>query len=82
MDLKALPTGHPLRNKGLASIGAQYRLSPERAKALPRMRINGELEPIEKPRWHTVKPTWKIATNTFNQLGPTWVESQNWRAKP
>ena len=27
-----------------------------------------------------VKPTWKIATKTFNDLGPAWTDHADWFA--
>lgn len=27
-----------------------------------------------------VKPTWKIATKSFNDLGPAWTEHADWFA--
>lgn len=30
--------------------------------------------------WFDVKPSFGIAKNTFNQLGPAWTNKHEWRA--
>lgn len=29
---------------------------------------------------HRIKPTWRIAQSTFNDLGPAWLNNADWYA--
>lgn len=31
--------------------------------------------------WHTVRPAYGIARNTYNELGAVWIENHVWRVK-
>lgn len=63
--LSALPGEHPLRNAPLLAIGAQNRWPGS---------------PPGKKGWVTVGKKWRIATCTFNDLGPAWTAHLEWRA--
>jgi hypothetical protein len=58
-----LPVDHRLRNTPLHQIGAEY-----------------QWVDTKKPQdWHRVTRSFKIAKNTFNELGTTWTLSYRWR---
>jgi hypothetical protein len=59
IDLKSLPSEHPLRNTPLGEIRA-------------------EIRNIWQTRWRSIQ-NWKIAKNTFNELGSVWTECSQWR---
>jgi hypothetical protein len=63
--LAELPPEHPLRNAGLAAIGAEYQWAHTK----------------EPDHWHQVTKSFKIAKNTFNELGPRWTVNYVWRAQ-
>lgn len=42
--------------------------------------IKAEIRNIWQTKWRSVK-SWRIATNTFNQLGPVWIETAQWRVQ-
>jgi hypothetical protein len=65
VPLDTLPADHPLRNKPLAEIGAEYQWDDTK---LPN-------------DWHRVHSGFKIAKNTYNELGTTWTKSYRWRAQ-
>jgi hypothetical protein len=62
--LGELPLEHPLRNTPLAKMGAEYQW--EQTK--------------RQEEWHLVTAHFRIAKNTFNELGATWTRSYRWRA--
>lgn len=61
--IDTLPEDHPARNVPLLSIEAGFRW----------------IGAAEGKGWHKVKPSWKIAGVTFNQLAPAWTRSSQWR---
>jgi hypothetical protein len=63
--LDTLPGHHPLRNTGLAVIGAEYQW----------------VQTQRPTEWHKVTRNFKIAKNTFNELGTTWTLSYRWRVQ-
>ena len=65
VGLAELPPEHPLRNVGLAAIGAEYQWVQTRRPA----------------EWHRVTGSFKIAKTTFNELGATWTDNYRWRAQ-
>jgi hypothetical protein len=58
-----LPPEHPLRNLGLARIGAEYQW-------VGTNRVHD---------WHRVTKHFKIAETTFNELSVTWTKNYRWR---
>jgi hypothetical protein len=64
-DLSSLPREHELRNAPLLDIGAQLRWSGS---------------PPGKG-WKSVRKSWKVASLTYNDLGPAWTKDTQWRAK-
>lgn len=64
--LASLPTDHPLRNTPLVSIRAQSRWK----------------QSTRESDWKSIRPSWGIAKCTYNQLGPSWTDSDDFRVQP
>jgi len=66
--LHTLPADHPLRTAPLGKLDAQCRCVPT-------------MLPDQKPgAWRDVK-TWYIGRCTYNQLGPSWTETSEFRCE-
>lgn len=84
VDLMDLPREHPLRNKPLATIAARRRFLPG-GVSLTNWKGEPHCEAMQEPKkypWKYVLPSWKIANNTFNELGGAWFsEYTEWQGK-
>ena len=58
--LNKLPEDHPLRNKPLIELKAEYQSK-------------------DSALWYEVRPAFKIANRSFNQLASAWVQYDIWR---
>lgn len=45
----------------------------------PLVEIGAQYKGVHDSNWRSVLPSFGIARNTFNDLGETWLASQEWR---